>query len=383
MRQVTGDWLSRPATQAVFDAFEHAGHRIYVVGGCVRNALLDEAVSDIDMSTDARPERSVEVAEGAGLKAVPTGIDHGTITVVSGGVPHEVTTFRRDVETDGRRAVVAYSDRIEEDAARRDFTINALYADRAGRVLDPQGGLADIAARRVRFIGDAEERIREDYLRSLRFFRFHARYADPEQGFDADALSAIAGNLEGLAGLSRERVGAEMLKLLSVADPALSAAVMGRTGALGQVLPGADPTPLGPLVTVEAELALAPDAIRRLAAIAGAEVAQTLRLSKAQMRALTTLRTMAFGAAAPAELGYRLGVAQATSVCALRHALLGTPSRPATLADVERGAAAKFPVRALDLQGEHSGPGLGEALRALEAKWIASGFTLTRAELLG
>jgi poly(A) polymerase len=309
-------------------------------------------------------------------------MEHGTITVVSGGIPHEVTTFRQDVETDGRRAVVAYSDRIADDAARRDLTINALYADREGRVIDPQGGLDDIEVRRVRFIGDAGERIREDYLRSLRFFRFHAHYADPEQGFDAEALSAIAGNLEGLTSLSRERVGSEILKLLTVADPAPAVAVMARTGALAQLLPGADPNVLGPLVHVEGELSLEPEPIRRLATIADARTAQTLRLSRAQMREFSALRDMALSDAQAAELGFRLGLAAGTSACAIRHALLGTPPTSSEKTDIERGANARFPIRAKDLKPDYEGPELGAALRALERRWIDSGFALTREELL-
>ena len=383
MKRIAGAWLFRPETQAVFDAYEAAGHRLFVVGGCVRNELLDESVVDIDMATDACPDNSIKAAENAGLKAVPTGIDHGTITVVSGHVPHEVTTFRRDVETDGRRAVVAYSDRMEDDAARRDFTINALYADRTGRVIDPQGGLADIEARRIRFIGVAADRIREDYLRSLRFFRFHARYADPKQGFDSEALAAIAANLDGLAGLSRERVGAEMLKLLSVSDPAPALAGMVRTGVLGQLLPGADPRALGPLVHVEQTLSLTPDPVRRLAAIADEETAQTLRLSRAQARDLATLRGMALGEAQSAELGYRLGFAMGTSACALRHALLEQVPDPSVIADIRRGAGAKLPISASDLQPRFQGPALGEKLRELESLWIDSGFRLSRAELLG
>lgn len=240
MTRIVADWLRHPATLAVCDAIETGGHRALFVGGCVRNALMGEPVSDLDISTDAMPERVMQLARHAGLKAIPTGIEHGTVTVVSGGIPHEVTTFRKDVETDGRRAVVAFSDRVEDDAARRDFTMNAIYADSDGQILDPLNGMPDLKARYVRFIGKAQDRIREDYLRSLRYFRFHAWYGDEVAGLDPDALSAIASNLEGLEGLSRERVGAEMLKLLAAPNPAPALAAMRSTGALAQLLPGAD-----------------------------------------------------------------------------------------------------------------------------------------------
>ena len=187
------DWLHHPGTQALCSALEVEGFHALFVGGCVRNGLLGLPSDDIDISTDARPDRVMQIARGAGFKSVPTGIDHGTVTIIADGLPHEVTTFRRDVETDGRRAVIAFADRVEEDAMRRDFTMNALYADAKGRVIDPLGtGVADLQARRLRFIGDPHDRIREDYLRILRFFRFHAHYGDPAGGLDADGLAACA-----------------------------------------------------------------------------------------------------------------------------------------------------------------------------------------------
>ena len=205
--KVQGSWIENAATQVVCDALTLQGFQALFVGGCVRNALLGVDVSDIDIATDAAPEDVVECARLAGLKSIPTGIDHGTITVVSAGIPHELTTFRSDTETDGRHAKVRFSKSILEDAVRRDFTMNAIYADPAGFVVDPLNGIPDLNARHVRFIGDAEARIREDYLRSLRFFRFTAWYGDPALGIDPDGLAAVAANLDGLEGLSRERVG--------------------------------------------------------------------------------------------------------------------------------------------------------------------------------
>jgi len=382
MTRITEDWLTNPATQAVCAALEAGGAQALFVGGCVRNALMGVPVSDIDISTDAVPDRVIVLAEAAGIKAVPTGIDHGTVTLVKDGVPHEVTTFRKDVETDGRRAVVAYSTRIEDDAARRDFTMNALYARADGSVLDPLGGLPDLLARRVRFIGDAGDRIREDYLRSLRYFRFHALYGCDALGFDPEALAAIAGNLDGLATLSRERVGAELLKLLSAPDPAHSVAAMRSTGALGQVLPGADDRALAPLVHLETQAGVAPDGLRRLAALGGVDVAETLRLSKAQSRALDRMRAAAAGPAGPAELGYRLKAEAARDALLLRCAWLDQPWPEGAGAEIDRGAAALFPVSARDLMPDCQGPALGARLAELESAWIASGFALDKAALL-
>nr|WP_253913340.1 CCA tRNA nucleotidyltransferase [Pseudoruegeria sp. HB172150] len=362
---------------------QDGGFRALFVGGCVRNALLEEPVGDIDISTDALPEKVTELAKVAGLKPVPTGIDHGTVTVVSSGMPHEVTTFRRDVETDGRRAVVAYTDRIEEDARRRDLTMNALYAEPDGTVVDPLGGLDDLLARRVRFIEDPEARIREDYLRILRFFRFHAWYGDPEGGLDAEGLAACAALSEGLETLSKERVGHEMLKLLAAPDPAPAAAAMQQAGCLARALPGADTRALPILIAFEPQLHASPDPIRRLAALGGEDHAELLRLSKKDARRLEILQGAIAGAEGPGELAYRQGAGVARDVLLLRAALLEQPLPPGVADDIETGAAASFPVKSGDLMPRYEGAALGAALKALEAEWIASGFRKTKQDLLG
>ena len=218
--KVSGAWLNDEGAQSLLRALVASGHRGLFVGGCVRNAILGVPVGDIDIATDALPETVIKIAKEAGFRAIPTGIDHGTVTVIACGILHEVTTLRRDVQTDGRHAIVAFSGDIAEDAARRDFTMNALYAQADGTVLDPLSGLPDLMARRVRFVGDANARIVEDHLRILRFFRFHAIYGDPAYGIDADGLAACADNLAGLDTLSRDRVGAEMIKLMAGFDPA-------------------------------------------------------------------------------------------------------------------------------------------------------------------
>ncbi|WP_171175248.1 CCA tRNA nucleotidyltransferase [Ruegeria sp. HKCCD8929] len=382
MRRITDGWVTHPATQQICAALTADGAQALFVGGCVRNALLGASVADIDITTDARPERVMALAEAAGIKAVPTGIEHGTVTLVQDGIPHEVTTFRRDVETDGRRAVVAFADTLEEDAARRDFSMNALYARPDGTVLDPLNGLPDLEARRVRFIGEAQDRIREDYLRSLRYFRFHAWYGDEEAGFDADALAAIAENLDGLSKLSRERVGAELLKLLGAPDPAPSVAAMRSAGVLAQLLPGADDRALAPLIAIEAEAGAEIDPIRRLAAMTDPEAAATLRLSRAQMQRLTRMREDATGSSGAAELGYRHGVEDGLDALLLRGAFFEQPWQPDLSEQLAHGAEVEFPIAAQDLIPDYTGPALGAKLAELETKWIASDFTLTRDDLL-
>ena len=380
MTKIDADWLKAPATLRVFAMLGDAGHKAFAVGGCVRNTLLNAPVKDIDLSTDARPEVVMQLARAARLHVIPTGLDHGTVTVVSDDVPHEITTFRRDVATDGRRAVVAFSDKIEDDARRRDFTMNALYADGAGRVIDPLGGLSDLMARRVRFIEDADQRIREDYLRSLRFFRFHAWYGDPACGFDPEALDAIARNVEGITNLSAERVGSEMKRLLEAPDPVASVATMRSTGVLNAVLSGADDRALGPLVHLEETLGIVPGAIRRLAALGGEGVAEAFRLSRQDAERLRILRAGSPGG--PKVSGYLLGEEAARDVHLIECAALAIPMTRSTLAVIAEGAAQTFPIKAADLMPGLEGPALGAALKALEAHWIDSDFLLSKGALL-
>ncbi|MEC8574016.1 MAG: CCA tRNA nucleotidyltransferase [Pseudomonadota bacterium] len=374
------DWLEDPDTQHVCKVLKDGGADVYFVGGCVRNALLGAGASDLDLCTNMRPEQVIDLAEAAGIRAIPTGIDHGTVTLVHKSVPYEITTFRRDVATDGRRAVVAFSDCIKEDAARRDFTMNALYARPDGEVVDPLDGLPDLVARRVRFIGTAENRIREDYLRSLRYFRFHAWYGTPDLGFDPDALSAIAGNLDGIPSLSRERVGQELVKLLAAPDPAPAIAVMRQIGLLSVILPGSDDRALAPLIHLEA--GMPPDPMRRLAALGGEDPRDALRLSKAQANMVQLLRTEATGSTAPAALAYMYDQSVARNAMLLRSALLEMPLSPMLETELNAGAQAVFPLTAQDLMPDLRGPALGVALKRLKSDWIASGFSLDKDTLL-
>jgi poly(A) polymerase len=378
--RIAGDWLAQPGTQALCAALEAAGHRALFVGGCVRNALMGVPVADVDIATDARPEAVTRLAEAAGLRVVPTGIDHGTVTVIAQGVPHEVTTFRRDVETDGRRAVVAFSQDVAEDAARRDFTMNALYADARGNVIDPLGGMPDLVARRLRFVGDAHQRIREDYLRILRFFRFHAHYGDPNQGMDAEALAASAELAEGVDGLSRERIGAEMRKLLAAPDPAPAVAAMAQAGVLARVLPGSDVRALAPLVHLEGDLP--PHWQRRLAALGGQEVEERFRLSRADAAVLVALRDAVGRGWSPAALGWKLGAEGARDAVLLRAALLESALPKGWQAEVARGAGSVMPLTAADLMPDLQGAALGARLKEIEARWLASDLRLTRSDFL-
>jgi len=366
------------------------------VGGAVRNTLLELAVTEIDLATTAVPETVMALAAKAGLKAVPTGIDHGTVTLVASGVPFEVTTLRRDVETFGRHARIAYTQDWEEDAKRRDFTLNALYADRDGRLFDPLGGYADLLAGRVRFIGDADERIKEDYLRILRFFRFHAYYG--KGPLDRAGLAAVLRLRGGLDQLSAERVSAELRRILTAPRAAEAIEALYDygllTGLLGGVPRLAD---FLRLVAIEAALARIPEAALRLAVLAVfveedvARLTQRFRLANAEQAVLAlaaTVRADAPGEAeAKAEL-YRLGVNAFVASMLIAWARSGAdgddPQWRNALALPERWQAPAFPLRGADLValGELKGPEIGELLRRLEAEWIADGFAGSREQLL-
>ncbi|WP_458792090.1 CCA tRNA nucleotidyltransferase [Yoonia sp. MH D7] len=376
MTRLTAPWLNGPA-QTVCAMLTDAGHQAWFVGGCVRNALINAPVSDLDLSTDARPNRVMDLAQSAGLKAVPTGIDHGTVTVIANGIPFEITTFRRDVATDGRRAVVAFADTMLEDAGRRDFTMNALYCDALGEISDPLNGLPDLYKRHVRFINDADQRIKEDYLRILRFFRFHAWYGDPAGGIDADGLAACAANLDGLSGLSKERITSELLKLLTAPDPAPALASMAAAGVLGQILPGATSQIIAVLVHVEQQAGLSPDPIRRLVAMGG--MRDGLRLTTKHEKLITQLS----GTQSLATLAYNHGANIALDRAAIEAASLGQQLDPATIQLTQFAASQTFPLKAADLMPALQGAALGTALKNAQDDWIASGFKLTKQDLLG
>ncbi len=378
MTRLTEDWVTAGGPQAVLAALGGQG---FFVGGCVRNALLNAPVADIDIATPLVPDDVTVRLKAAGIKVVPTGLQHGTVTAVPHGEGIEVTTFRADIQTDGRHAVVSFTTDIASDAARRDFTMNALYADSEGTVIDPLGGLADLLARRVRFINRAGDRIREDYLRILRFFRFHAWYG--ADGIDADGLSACAALADGLDQLARERVGWEFRKLLAAPDPAPAVASMAAAGILARCLPGAASDGLAPLVHAEQTFGRPPDWITRLKVLGGEEQTDRLRLSGAEARALDLLGA-ALGEDRPAVATYLHGREAAERANLIRASSTGE-NPEAGSAQIAHGAAQSFPLKANDLieAGFTPGPDLGAALKAAEALWIDSQFQLDKQTLLG
>lgn len=379
-------WLTSAATQAVFAALEAAGGPdcARFVGGSVRNALLGQAVADIDIATTLEPEAAFAAIRKAGLKAVPTGLAHGTVTAVSGHKPYEITTLRRDVTTDGRKATVTFTDDWSEDAARRDFRLNALYADLTGRIYDPTGeGVEDALAGRVIFVGDPVTRIREDYLRILRFFRFYAWYGRDVP--DAAAMTACAAEVDGLVRLSAERVSAELMKLLAAPDPRRAVQAMAATGVLARILPEAlagtgfqrlcDMT-TDPVLRLAGLVPVDTDGLRALAGRLRLSNAVRDRLAAGAAAATAVQPDMSDRAARAAV--YRLGTRAVQDALTRKRAAMTTdPTDDDRLTALISGwTPPTLPVGGRDLArlGLAAGPETGRLLKAFEAGWIADDF---------
>ena len=385
-------WMRASATRKVVAALTGAGQPARFVGGCVRDTLMGRPISDIDIATPLHPDAVIAAVTAAGLKAIPTGLDHGTVTVVADGRPFEVTTLRRDVETDGRHAVVAFTEDWRQDAARRDFTINALSADQDGRVHDYFGGVEDARAGRVRFVGNPTRRLEEDALRLLRFFRFYAQLGTPPP--DPDALAACAAMAGRIDGLSGERVRVEILKLLAAPDPVPAWRLMIDTGVAENTIgePG-DIERLAGLVSVEATA----DPVRRLAALLTGDAASSLRLadrlktSRAERDRLEALADRGEGvdpAMDPPSLHrmvYRHGAMITRDRVLLAWARDRADDRlEALVRQVEEWTPPRFPIKGRDALalGLTPGPAVGDVLEAIEEEWIAGDFVADRAALL-
>lgn len=367
------DWPRRAGLAALTAAL--GAENIRWVGGAVRDTLLGVAVHDVDCATTLMPAEVIAQCGRAGIRTVPTGIEHGTVTAILKDGPVEITTLRRDVATDGRRATIAFAKEWREDAARRDFTINALYAHpETLEIADFFGGLDDLRERRVRFIGSAQERINEDHLRILRYYRFQARFGAE---LDAQAEEACAQLAHTLKGLSRERIAAELLALLALADPHATLERMRERSVLGVILPEACAAQLAALkrlIAAEAAQGFAPDPVRRLAALLppSPDVAETvaarLRLSKVQRnRLVSAAERTADDSGAPHALAYRITPPQAID----RLLLLGDDARA-----LAEWRVPIFPLKGGDIvrMGVTAGPAVARILKTVEARWVAEGF---------
>lgn len=371
-------WRSDPALLRLFAVLGGAEGRTLVVGGAVRDTLAGVPVTDVDLATQILPDAVIRRLTDAGIKAVPTGLAHGTITAVADGQVFEVTTLRRDVATDGRRATVAFTENWAEDAARRDFTINALYANPiTGEILDPTGGVDDLGARRLCFIGDAAARIDEDHLRILRYFRFHARFGGGG-GADAETLGVIASKAASLRALSRERITDELLKLLALNDPVPALRLMLGTGLFAHMLPEVDAGAIEAvaiLIAAEQKAAITADPVRHLIALLPSHegrallVAGRLKLSKRTGKRIGVARSNVMERA-PRAIAYRLGVE-----AAIDRALLAGDAG-ATTAALSGWSVPHLPISGGDIvaRGVASGPEVARILKAIEARWVAEDF---------
>jgi poly(A) polymerase len=374
MRLDSDQLLSRQGINRLLKALDAKHGTARFVGGAVRDLLLSEAPGDLDLATTLSPDDVIRRLEAAGIKAVPTGIEHGTITAVSSGTVVEVTTLRSDVTTDGRRATVAFTDDWQQDASRRDFTINALYADPfTGKIFDYFGGLDDLKTRTVRFIGEPLQRIAEDHLRILRYFRFHARYGHGEP--DPQALEACVARANDLMALSRERIADELLKLLILADPTPTVALMHERGIFEPVVPEiSNIARLSALVAAERAAGIKPDSLRRLAALLPADpkiaerIAGRLKLSNKAKKRLSSAADGGLGLG-PRPLAYRLGTEGAID----RLLLAGQPAEAAGIAD---WAPPRLPIGGAEVmaRGIPQGPEVARTLRRIEDAWEAAGF---------
>ena len=396
------DWLGAPSTQAVFDALEMKGFTARVVGGAVRNSLLGLSVADVDLATDAPPDEIMACARAAGLSAIPTGIAHGTVTVIAKGRPFEVTTLRRDLISDGRHAQVAFTQDWAADAGRRDFTINALYCSREGEIFDPLGGLVDIKPVRIRFIGDPFLRVREDYLRILRFFRFSATYVAGGR-LDEVGLAACVALKEGLRRISGERIREELLKLLVSGSGVATMRTVVESGVFG-VLCALHPRTLAlqRLAELETLLGLEADGIRRLTALALTKADDVLALDRRLKFARRDRDRMMACVRAVAEMAemsevnprlfkqsaYRWGLPVWNDALLVWSARQDQSSPAFTYRQraihTQDWMAPTFPLTGGDLiaVGAEPGPRVGEILRAVEAEWIEANFTGEREHLL-
>lgn len=392
-------WLAEDGAAQIMTALPAGSTRF--VGGCVRNAILGVPISDIDLATQLKPDRVVKALKAAKIKSIPTGIAHGTVTAIIDKTPYEITSLRKDVEADGRRAVVAFTEDWAEDAQRRDLTMNALYAGSDGTVYDPCGeGLDDIAAMRFRFVGDAEQRVREDYLRILRFFRFIAQYGGGST-IDAQALKACRENRAGLKSLSSERVWAEIKKILAAPNPERTLRIMLTNEVLETVLPDASNVEgLSLYIRLETSAKLEIDPLRRLMAMSARDefamegLCKRLKLSnseKSRLLGWTGDRTVIapdMDERAKKQAVYSAGALVISDRATIRAAGTDDPmlaSRWLSLASFAREwTTPEFPLKGRDLKsaGVADGPQMGKMLKALKALWVKSGFTADKERLL-
>ena len=375
-------WLRNPSAQKLSKLYKNFGYQVLFVGGCIRNTILKMPVTDIDLATDAQPEEIIKIAEENNIRFVPTGLAHGTITLMIDNKNYQITTFRTDFDHDGRYAKVEFTESLLLDASRRDLTINALYCNHVGEVIDPLNGLDDIKKQKIKFIGNPNERIKEDNLRILRFFRFQAIYGNKNLEIDSIALEACHNHKSKLAALSKERITSELRKILSAPNPLEVIIKMNETGVLNELFQNVSIDSLEAYLKTEEKFKININWLGRLLSLQVTQEEESLKLTRCEFKFLKQTKSAIENQIHVLEFSYYNGVENGKIYSILqnfRHNIILSKN---LLNQINSLATKKFPITAKDLMPEISGKKLGEALRSLEDRWIKSNFTLSKKELL-
>jgi len=375
-------WLRNPSAQKLSKLYKSFGYQVLFVGGCVRNTILKMPVTDIDLATDAQPEEIIKIAKENNIRFVPTGLAHGTITLIIDNKNYQITTFRTDFDHDGRYAKVEFTESLLLDASRRDLTINALYCNHVGEVIDPLNGLDDIKKQKIKFIGNPNERIKEDNLRILRFFRFQAIYGNKNLEIDSIALEACHNHKSKLAALSKERITSELRKILSAPNPLEVIIKMNETGVLNELFQNVSIDSLEAYLKTEEKFKININWLGRLLSLQVTQKEESLKLTRCEFKFLKQTKSAIENQIHVLEFSYYNGVENGKIYSILqnfRHNIILSKN---LLNQINSLATKKFPITAKDLMPEISGKKLGEALRSLEDRWIKSNFTLSKKELL-
>ena len=375
-------WLRNPSAQKLSKLYKNFGYQVLFVGGCVRNTILKMPVTDIDLATDAQPEEIIKIAKENNIRFVPTGLAYGTITLIIDNKNYQITTFRTDFDHDGRYAKVEFTESLLLDASRRDLTINALYCNHVGEVIDPLNGLDDIKKQKIKFIGNPNERIKEDNLRILRFFRFQAIYGNKNLEIDSIALEACHNHKSKLAALSKERITSELRKILSAPNPLEVIIKMNETGVLNELFQNVSIDSLEAYLKTEEKFKININWLGRLLSLQVTQEEESLKLTRCEFKFLKQTKSAIENQIHVLEFSYYNGVENGKIYSILqnfRHNIILSKN---LLNQINSLATKKFPITAKDLMPEISGKKLGEALRSLEDRWIKSNFTLSKKELL-
>ena len=375
-------WLRNPSAQKLSKLYKSFGYQVLFVGGCVRNTILKMPVTDIDLATDAQPEEIIKIAKENNIRFVPTGLAHGTITLIIDNKNYQITTFRTDFDHDGRYAKVEFTESLLLDASRRDLTINALYCNHVGEVIDPLNGLDDIKKQKIKFIGNPNERIKEDNLRILRFFRFQAIYGNKNLEIDSIALEACHNHKSKLAALSKERITGELRKILSAPNPLEVIIKMNETGVLNELFQNVSIDSLEAYLKTEEKFKININWLGRLLSLQVTQEEESLKLTRCEFKFLKQTKSAIENQIHVLEFSYYNGVENGKIYSILqnfRHNIILSKN---LLNQINSLATKKFPITAKDLMPEISGKKLGEALRSLEDRWIKSNFTLSKKDLL-